>query len=274
MLFGRFIGIIIALSLILIGTVLLLSNLGIIFIDIFDLLALYWPIILILIGLYFIFAWFIPRKQTKASSERISVTESLEGAQKADIKIDFGAGLFNIKSLPNSSEALFEGSFFVKPAITLTRASDLVSLTLKQAQWPWFESLSHGATDDWQLGLTTRAALSLTLNTGASKLFVDLKENILDSLILNTGASDVTVRLSSISTLTHVMVSGGAANIRIEVPPSVAARITSTVVPASVNVDIKRFPQHGKQYVSTDFDSAAHKAEIEIKAGVSQVTVI
>lgn len=84
-LFGRFIGILVALVLIFVGVVLLLGNLGILTIDPFRLIADFWPVLLIILGLYFI--WLRVRQPRPVNPTPLS--QSLEGATRADVSVNY-----------------------------------------------------------------------------------------------------------------------------------------------------------------------------------------
>jgi predicted membrane protein len=267
--FGRFISVLFALLLIGVGIITLLDNLGLMSIDIFLLLYTFWPAILILIGLYLIVA----RTRVFRRAKSVFISENLNGVSKADFRIDFGAGELAISSSPKV-DVLFEGSFTMKPEVSVNSKGGVTNVYLKQAEWSWFEPVVSGAADSWHVGLTTQARLALTLNTGACRLFINLEENLIDSIALNTGASDVTIRFPKASGMTNAIIKGGAANIRLEIPQGVAGCITYTGALGSFNVDRNRFPRSGSQYASPDYDVAANKINIEVGTGISSVSVV
>lgn len=63
--FAKFINVLVALVFIVTGTVLLLGNLGYLSYDAFELLAKLWPIILILLGLYFLLIRLRPARRPR-----------------------------------------------------------------------------------------------------------------------------------------------------------------------------------------------------------------
>ncbi|MBI4202315.1 MAG: hypothetical protein HY532_04270 [Chloroflexi bacterium] len=56
-------------------------------------------------------------------------------------------------------------------------------------------------------------------------------------------------------------------------PEGVAARIRTDTGLSSVDVDTERFPKVGDYYQSPNYGSAARRMEVEIKGGVSDITV-
>ncbi|HZD60910.1 MAG TPA: DUF5668 domain-containing protein [Anaerolineae bacterium] len=265
--FGRFIGTLVALLLIFTGVILLLGNLGFLVVDPVELIVDFWPVFLIIIGLYFIWLRLRPARKPKA----VTLSEGIGGAAKARINVDFGAGELRINPL-RQGDNVFEGTFRFEADKLVDRAGDTVNVTLRRSRrsYPLFSSRY---ADDWRIGLTTKIPLSLRLNTGASRVFVDLIDNNVELVELYTGASDVALQLPRASGYTRVKAGGGATNIKLDIPQGVAARIKTAAALSSLRVDEKRFPKVDSGFASPDFESAQNKVDIEISTGVSSVTI-
>jgi len=265
--FSRFIGILVAFLFISFGTVLLSNNLGLLTVDPFMLTADFWPVLLIIIGFYFIWLRLRPAKKPKS----VTISEGLNGTARANVTINFGAGELMISPLKRS-EKLLEGEFLSKPEKQISKTGDLAEVKLSHGQWlpvpfvRWFE-------DQWKLGLSNKVPMAINLNSGASKVYADLLDNKVESIDLNTGASDVVMQLPKAAGFTKVMVKGGAASIKLSVPKGVAARIRSTGALSSLSVDESRFPSSKGWFMSPDFNSAKNRVDIEISTGVSNVTI-
>lgn len=135
---------------------------------------------------------------------------------------------------------------------------------------PWVD---HDA--DWMMGLTDRIPLDLRLDTGACRSDLDLGDLRLRSLELHTGASQTRVRAPRSAGLTRMRAEAGAAELIIEVPPTVAARIHGTVAIGALAIDEARFPKAADGlYVSSDFASAENRLDLEIHGGLGSVKVI
>jgi hypothetical protein len=96
---------------------------------------------------------------------------------------------------------------------------------------------------------------------------------VVELVELSTGASDVTLRLPESSGFTRVVAKGGAADIKLEVPYGVAARISSSRALSSLNIDERRFPWNGTVYISPDYETGKNRVDIEISIGVSSITI-
>ncbi|MHB8840738.1 MAG: LiaI-LiaF-like domain-containing protein [Candidatus Aquicultor sp.] len=267
-LFGRFIGILFALVLIFVGVVLLLSNLGFLTVDPFRLIADFWPVLLIIVGLYFIWLRLRPPRAINPTP----VSQGLEGASRADVSINFGAGALGVHSQKTADNVLFEGHFYSRPEVTVSKRGDVLEAKLRQSEWPWTPH-AHWQGDDWNIGFNEKTPLTLRLSTGANRAFIDLTDNNVELVELNTGASDMTLKLPKASGFTRAIVKGGAADIKLEVPQGVAARIKSTGALSSLNVNTGRFPRTDSGYASPDYDTAQNKVDIEINTGVSSISV-
>jgi hypothetical protein len=68
-------------------------------------------------------------------------------------------------------------------------------------------------------------------------------------------------------------VEAGAASVEFQIPPNVAARITSDTGLADVSIDKNRFPQTGAGYESPDYGVAVDRIDLRIKGGVASFAV-
>ncbi len=93
------------------------------------------------------------------------------------------------------------------------------------------------------MGVTSEVPLRLRVETGAADAELDLAGLRLAELRLRTGASETRVSLPTAAGVTVVDAEGGATTIRFRVPDGVAARIRSSVVLGSSDIDTMRFPR-------------------------------
>lgn len=267
--FGRFVSTLLALLLIIAGVALLLENLGFIDINIIDLAVDFWPLVFIAVGAYLIWLRFRPQREPAP----VLVSEGVGGAGRAELEIEFGAGELDVRGL-EGDRLLLESTSRFEVEKSVRRAGDTVTAKLRRAAGAWFPSTGSLSGEKWQLLLSKKIPLALRFNVGACRAVIDLTDNRVDRVEINTGASDVTLRLPRASGLTQAIAKGGAASIRIEVPNGVAAKIVSKGGLSSLDIDQRRFPKTAGTYVSPDYETAAHKADIEIDTGVSGVSVV
>lgn len=267
--FGKFLGLLTGLIVIIIGIALLLGNLGLLRVDLVSLIIDLWPLALIAIGAYFIWLRFRPRPEPTPTS----ISEPIDGAARAEVEVEFGAGELLVAGL-DKDDLLFEGTSLFEVEKSTQRSGDTVKVRLRRAPGAWLPSTASLHAERSELFLSRKLPLVLRFNMGACRALIDLTENKIERVEVNTGASDVTVRLPRAAGLTRAIAKGGAASIRFEVPEGVAARIVSKGGLSSINIDEKRFPKTAGGFSSTDYDSTSNKADIEIDTGVSGVSVV
>ena len=69
---------------------------------------------------------------------------------------------------------------------------------------------------------------------------------------------------------TRARIEGGAAAITLVVPPNVAARIMVDDGPNALQIDEARFPRHGREYRSPNFDAATDRVTLRLDVGASR----
>ena len=160
-----------------------------------------------------------------------------------------------------------------------------VRLSTNRGAWDWFSCGGFGDTsaDLWSLALNPELPMVLQIDIGASESDIDLTDLNISRLEINTGASDTHVRLPRAAGRTSATFNIGAANLEIEIPVGVAARIDVEAGLASLSIDQSRFPSRGGDgisgiaiqgiYESPDFDSAENRVDIKIQGGASSISV-
>jgi hypothetical protein len=146
-------------------------------------------------------------------------------------------------------------------------------LEVKVEAGPSFVPFVGPSEGIWRFQLTQEIPLTLSVEAGASSLDIDLKDVLATRVQLKTGASssNVTMPARGASILD---VEAGAASINVRIPEATAGRIRVKEGVTSVNVDTNRFPQLDSGiYQSSNFDTAADRAEINIEAGLGSVSV-
>ena len=281
--------------LIAVGTVLLLQALGVLSWGLWVTLWRFWPVLLILLGLSIVLrrapAWIMSAIVLLALAGMVgaayaihdssdegtysgSFSQALEGADKARVEVDFGAGTLSLTELANSSENLVEGEFSgaageVKTSVR--REGDEVTLKLSRdgAGWSWGVS----PKEVWDVGLSQRIPVDLDVDVGASDVDLDLSGLLVQKFSLETGAADVDVKFPQAAGETKASIRAGAASLDLVIPEGVAASITIDSGLSSIDVDEARFPKAGDKYESPDFDSAQNKLTLDIDVGAASLKV-
>jgi len=250
--------------LLLVGSILLLDNLGLL--GDLDAWGIIWPVGLILLGAYTLLGIVLRRP---AKTEQVSIP--LEGASRASLKVRHGAGRLEIGAGSNSGN-LLEGSFAGGVDYKSRREDDKLRVKVSVPE-PGFGFWDSSTELDWRLEVNPQVPLTLDIGAGAGKAELDLTGLMLSDLKLKTGASETNLHLPAHAGLTRVKVEAGAASLSLHVPEGVAGRIRVQSGLSSIRVDQARFPKQDGGYLSPDFDAAANKVEIEIHAGVGSIVI-
>ena len=246
-----------------VGVVLFLSTTGQLATGPGELIAEYWPWLLIVLGVWFLIGALIPRG--RAPDEALVVP--LDGVQQATVRVRFGAG--TLDSTVAAPGNLVDGRFI---GGVMHRVPGPGHVELEQDTsygMPWLERESS-----WTLGLTGEVPVDLRVEAGASRTRLDLSGTKVRRLEVRTGASETTITLPRAAVMTDVKAEAGAASLTFIVPNGVAARIRPNVVLGSIRVDEVRFPRFGGDYQSADYGSAANRVDLAINGGVGSVRVV
>ena len=248
----------------LVGILLLLDNLG--YFPGINIWGLIWPVFLIALG-----GWILWSYYTRGTRQVEHVTIPTEGTQRARIRFQHGAGRIDIAA-GSSQESLIEGDFGGGVDVRKSQSGDGLEVRLKLPGNIFPFDWSPGQSLDWSVSLNGDIPLSLSLETGASKSHLDLRDLRVTELEVRSGASSTSLTLPTSAGFTRVIIGSGAASLNVVVPQGVAARIRSSGGLSNVNVS-DRFPRSGSLYQSPDYDNALNKAEMDIEMGVGSVSI-
>ncbi len=291
--------------LILAGSVFLLNNLGILPWNIWGQVWRLWPLIPIAIGLDIIVGRRSPalsvivvlgviaagvgilynnggfQPEVEISPTLLNVP--LEGAKRANVTLDFGAGDLSLSSLEGQERSgggqlatgtLENSGSRRAPEIESKLEDDTLQLDVRQRSdgfGPWFGG-NHKRTS-WNIKLSPTVPLDLDVNAGASKVALDLEGLQVSSLKLDVGASDTTVIFPAKGPSTNVEIDAGAAHVRVVIPEGVATRIDVSSAASSVNVPGARFTKKGDSYETQGYSTAERKLTINLDAGAASIDV-
>jgi hypothetical protein len=125
---------------------------------------------------------------------------------------------------------------------------------------------------DWDVALNPQIPTALTLNVGANKSMLDLRDMNITDLKLETGASDTHLTLPARGRF-RADPDLGASSLEVTVPDGLSARIRASIGAASLKVDEVRFPRNGSYYQSPNYNSAVNTVDMTIDAGAASIKV-
>lgn len=249
--------------LLLVGGLMLAGEMGIRLPNGNSLMSLFWPILLIGLGVW-VMASFFFRGELK--SESISV--DLQGAREADVRIDHGAGEFRLHGGASGNE-LLHGAFTGGLDSRESRDGDKLNVRIRPAN-DFFPLPPFGFHDqrDWDVSFNPNIPIRLDMNMGANKSVIDLNGLNITGIKLKSGASDTAITLPASGRL-NAEFEIGAASLNIIVPDGVAVRARASIGAGDFSMDRSRFPSNE----SPDFSSAANAVDIHIKGGAASVRI-
>ena len=246
------------------GSVLILA--GVLYL--FDAIHFFWPIALIVLGLWIVVGAFL--RGSAAKSKNVAV--DLQGAREMSLKVSHGAGQLRIGAGASMGKAL-EGECTDNVSVQSRLAGDRLEVRVS-GDVAFFPFSMDRRGLDWDLRLTNEVPLSLVLETGANESTIDLSNLRATSVKLKTGASSTNLTLPAVGVVT-AEIQCGAAEVTVRVPQGVAVRIRSQSGLAEISVDTARFPRvDGGGYASPDFGTSENRVDLSIEAGVGKVSVL
>jgi hypothetical protein len=162
--------------------------------------------------------------------ESRAYTQSFDGASRANVQLQFGAGDLTVAALErdnaNLATATFAGPSNYAPQSTYGVRDNVGELTYLirdvKLGLPFVRGDEHARMN---VHLTPNAPLVLAIEAGASDSMLDLSALQVTHLDLQTGMADTRVRLPQSAGHTSVSVHGGVTDLTFEVPQGVAADI-------------------------------------------------
>lgn len=283
--------------LILVGTVALLVNSGLISAERFYLLVNLWPLILIVIGLELVLRRSLPPGGSEVASVLILLlaiagaatyviaapnsptTHTFDarapavGVEQASLEIDVGAANINIATSDGIGGDLYRAHIEYSasaPSVTFDQATGLVRVAQGSANFPLFQSRRFAL----DVKLNQSAAWSLTENGGASTTRLDLSHARVGTININTGASSNDLHLGDPSGIVPVTINGGSLNVHIHRPQGAAVSIAISGGAVNLNADGKQMHAIGNlTWQSSGFSAEADGYRVEIHGGACNVTL-
>lgn len=250
------------------GFLLLLDNLDLLPVRVWDLL---WPTLLVVLGIWILVGSLTSRRVL--ADEHVVIP--LEGAARANLRINHGAGRIRLRS-DSSVDNLAEGDFGGGMDLRTSRQGDTLDVEMSVPSrnfqmWPWGWN-REGM--NWSLGINKQVPLRIDIRTGANEADLDLTDLQVTDLRMYTGASSTHLALPASAGYTKVYIEAGAASVSIRIPENVAARIRSHGGLSSINIQPARFQRvDGGVYQSEGYDAAQNKVEVDIQSGVGSVNI-
>jgi len=278
------------------GVVFLLQTLNILPWGLWEILWRFWPVLIIIIGLGILLrrynVWLVSLLVLAIISAclgiaiwqyglspalgMVSYSEPLGNMERAQIEVDFTAGDIHIGSLPPGSPN------FVEVASEVRNSDGSMNVDFRQQDGVGTLRLSIGRVNRpfwggdgirWEVNFTRNIPLTLNIKSAVSNTELYLSELKVTELRLDVDAGNCKVMMPSSTGTTYAYIKSDVANLEVNVPDGVAAKIRLDTDLSASDVDESRFPKQGDYYISDNFDTAQNRIYLEIESDVGRVQV-
>jgi len=217
-----------------------------------------------------LWAWQPYSGQTLTSE---TIAQSLQGVSDASVTLEFGAGRLQVNGLTDS-DSLVAGTVRRGNNETVAQyfhVSEGIAYYTLKSETDWVSPFFNGGERSWDLRLSASVPTNLTINTGVGEATLDFEELNLTSLDLKIGAGDTVVTLPAQGSF-NANLDAGVGNVTVRIPEEMPARIR--VDSGLGNVEVAGdYPRQGGYYVSPGYDEARERVDLDINAGVGNITI-
>lgn len=202
-------------------------------------------------------------------TENINISKDAN-AESAVIKLKTGACDLKIKG---GSDALLSGKYesnFLNLNSDSSLIDNIQEINLNTSgQWQWGTGIK---LNNFDFSLNDQLPIDLFLETGASKMAINLTDIRVGKAVINTGVSDLTLNLSDSVDDASYLIKGGVSNIHIIIPESLGIKLRLESGLSSKNlVNFKILDE--KHFESANYSEALRKANIELDLGLSNLDI-
>lgn len=194
--------------------------------------------------------------------------------KQADIEISFGAGILRLEG---GSAYLFEGDFttpsWLRPKMRYKVVGEKGFLELsEEGERGRFQFSQLGKEHSWNLRLNNEIPLTLKIETGASSNYLDISSLKVTYLELKAGASKNEIKFGALNSI-QAKIEVGVSQIKLFIPGSIGIRIEADTALTSNNLNELDLIKEGNIYISRHYSTAETRLDLELKVGVSSLTV-
>jgi hypothetical protein len=294
-------GIVGPLLLIGLGVVFLLDNLNLVTWNAWEFIVQLWPVLLIALGLDLVFGrrsalgslivigitvmllsvgtWFyLPRMWTSGTLSEKSISQSMEGATRAEVEIGGVVGTLRIDG-SGIPETLVEGTIGQTEDEQVTREfrtageTAYFRLASEGSRHIGFFNFRNEVDRTWDLHLSSAIPMQLTVNTGVGSSEIDLGELTLTGLVVNTGVGESVITLPGEGDFS-ASVDSGVGELTIRIPQNMEARIQVDRGLGDLSVP-SRFTRDGEdQYTSSGYDDAENRIDLKVDSGIGEIRIV
>ena len=235
-----------------VGSILLLSNLGVIAGNPWTIVFQLWPVLLIALGLEILFGgstgwravvsallglglvagilWVliaqpaIPGLSFSNNLQKTTIAYPISGVESANANLSFGAGSNHLFAIGDSNN-LIEGTLqtYVPPIFKVTQSGDRANIQLEQGTTMAVYFPPFSPEEKWEVGLNSAVTYHINLNIGVGQSKMDMSKLRLSGGEIDGGVGGTEMWLPNTGKF-RLNVNGGVGELRIYVPHNMAVR--------------------------------------------------
>ncbi|OGD62736.1 hypothetical protein A2215_02365 [Candidatus Berkelbacteria bacterium RIFOXYA2_FULL_43_10] len=283
-------------TILLLGMVFLGVNIGLLPTGIWETLWQFWPLLLVFWGVAILFSrgekggWFIAiisiliitlvgtyiwwnsdsishNRETKIVSE-----ELLRGTQEAKLTVKFGAAELKMQG---GSDKLVSGQIdsYSLPDVAREEVNGKPEIVIDQlVRGPrlWGD---RGKNNILDLMLSSQVSYDIVLNTGASKINLDLSDVRLGNLDIDCGASSGDITIGRKQAKSKVTIDSGASSFIIKIPKDYGIRVKNDSGLTSNNFSDVGLEKKDDYLMNSSYLTSENQVDLELRTGASSIKI-
>lgn len=285
-----------------VGSILLLTNLGVIHGNPWTIIFQLWPVLLIALGLEILLGgstrwravvsallglalvggilWIliaqpaIPGLNFGSSNlQTTNVSQSLNGVESARLDLSFGAGTGKVYALSDSSN-LIEGQLqtYSSPNFSVSTSGNRATIVLGPGPVSVPVIFPSVSEEKWEVGLNSSVSYQIDLNVGVGQSSIDLTKLDISGGEIDGGVGSSDLYLPGDGQY-RLEINGGVGTIRIYVPSNLAVRAEVNGGLGSFNRLPKMQEVRDDVYETPGFSSAEDAVTLIIDGGVGSISL-
>lgn len=198
---------------------------------------------------------------------------------RAELSLEYDVGHLTVGFLNNPAHLVnFEAkSFLGRPAFNVNQSRSKAELSIKQG-WSNFPykpgALDNEHREECVVNLNKDVIWDLEFDTGATKALFNLQELKFDRMDVDSGVGDVRFVIGDMGINAKVVVDAGVGNVTFVIPEKVGVRANIDTGIGKTNLAGRDWQQTGDVYISSNYEQANTKIQLEIDQGVGNISIV
>jgi hypothetical protein len=210
---------------------------------------------------------------TDADLQAITLVEPLKDVSRAHVRLDLTVGKVSIKALPPDNDNLIEAHVTAIGAVEMisTTEGDAKTVRLRQkrnAEMDLFkpmkdavDTVAHNTELQWNIALSPRIPIHLTINAGLTKDTFDLAELNVPRLVMDGGTGRT--ELTFPNGVCNANVDGGVGILDMTVPSTSRTTLNLNIGAGTTLVDVY------SPFFRAEIEGGVGNCEVEIPTGAA-----